>query len=138
LRLSPAIHLWLGERPDEFIDHRPAGFDTVPGQQPGDGPARSAFVAQFDDDLPPGLEILETRSAAWLKFGGSLPDGIRVSDGHKDGNETGECPETAALMPTDGRWQCGGNVRDIWRADARQRAVNLPAIDRRLTVNFAG
>jgi hypothetical protein len=28
---------------------------------------------------------LETRSAAWLKFGGSLPDGNRVSDGHKTG-----------------------------------------------------
>jgi hypothetical protein len=132
------IYLWLRERPDEFIHHRPAGFDTVPGQQPGDGLARSAFVAQFDDDLPPGLEVLETRSAARLKFGGSLPDGIRVSDGHKDGNETGDCPEPAAVMPADDRRQCGDNVRDICRANARQRPVNLPAIDRRLTVNFAG
>jgi hypothetical protein len=75
----------LRKRPDEFIYHRPAGFDAVPGQQPGDGLARSAFLAQFDYDILPGQEILETWPAVRLKLGSSLSDGIRVSDGHKTG-----------------------------------------------------
>jgi hypothetical protein len=57
----------------------------VPSQQLGDGLARSAFEAQFNDYLAPRLKVLESWSPTRLKFGGSLPDGIRVSDGHKMG-----------------------------------------------------
>jgi hypothetical protein len=84
----------LVEGPYEFIHHRPAGFDAVPGQQFGNGLARSAFPTQFDDDILPRQKILETRPAAWLKLCYGLPDGIRVSAGHK----TGMRPENARNM----------------------------------------
>ena len=71
----------LSQRREQILSNWAAALDTDPELSSFSTLSR----AQFNDHIPARLEVLETRSPARLKFGGSLPDGIRVSGGHKTG-----------------------------------------------------
>jgi hypothetical protein len=99
----------------------------VPSQQLGDGLARSAFEAQFNDYLAPRLKVLEAWTPTRLKFGGSLPDGIRVSDGHKMGRRRvnarqlrRRCRRTVVGNATEISGIYGGRMPDNVRSTSRQ------------------
>ena len=74
-----------GQRPQELVDHGPAGPDTVLGQQICYGFAGGDFVSRDENVIAPSDEVLKASPAARLKLFDRSVDGVRVRGGHKPG-----------------------------------------------------
>ena len=75
----------LGQRPQELVDHGPAGSHTVLGQQIRYGFAGGTFVSQDENVIAPWDEGCKAQSAARLKLFDRSADAVRIRDGHKPG-----------------------------------------------------